>query len=177
MSEDQQPDSPRDDAGLPPYGGSADTGVVASAGGGGAGAPDVVDVVLAEHHKLEGVFDEVSQLLDAGDREALRLRWGGVVRELVEHEAAGLRVVLPAAEELAGAGAVADVRGRQVQLLARLREQDELTSEAPPEEVRSTVHDVREHLRMVEDVVVPLLRQLPDDERARLAEDLRQVMG
>jgi hemerythrin superfamily protein len=161
----------------PEYGGSADTGVVSSVGEHHPAAGDVVDVVLSEHRKLEGVFEELLRLADDGDLDALRARWGGVVRELLEHEAAERRVVLPAAERVAGPGAAVEVGTRQQELMDRLSPYDELNTGVAADEVRACIAAVTEHLRTVDDVVVPLLQQLPADERMRLGEDLRQVTG
>ena len=157
----------------PEYAGSADAGVVSSVGEHDPAAGDVVDVILAEHRKLTGVFSELLGL----DVDALRLRWGGVVRELLEHEAAERHVVLPAAERVGGAGIAAEVGARQQELMDRLAPYDRLNAEVSAEEVRACVDAAEEHLRSVDDVVVPLLRQLPADERMRLGEDLRQVTG
>ena len=162
---------------VPEYAGSADTGVVSSVGEHDGAAGDVVDVVLAGHRKLDGVFAELLALADAGDEAALRLRWGGVVRELLEHEAAERRVVLPAAEEVAGQGAAVEVGQRQQELMDRLSRYDQLNADVSADEVRAAVDAAAEQLRTVDDVIVPLLRQLPADERMRLGEDLRQVMG
>lgn len=162
---------------IPEYGGSADTGIVSSVPEHDPAAGDVVDAVLTEHRKLAGVFDELRGLADAGDEGALRLRWGGVVRELLEHEAAEQRVVLPAADTVGGEGSKAEVAQRSQELMDLLSRYDELNTDVTPDQVRSAVDAAAEHLGTVDDVVVPLLRQLPADERMRLGEDLRQVMG
>lgn len=162
---------------VPEYAGSADTGIVSSVGEHDPAAGDVVDAVLAEHRKLDGVFAELLELADTGDEGALRLRWGGVVRELLEHEAAERRVVLPAAETVGGEGSTAEVAQRQQELMDLLGRYDELNADVTADEVRSAVDAAAEQLRTVDDVVVPLLQQLPADERMRLGEDLRQVMG
>lgn len=163
---------------LPDYAGSADTGVVGSVGDHAAAAGDVVQALGAEHTKLRGLFDEMMQLVRTDDRDALRLRWGGVVRELVEHEAAEARVVLPAAENAAGAGAVADVRRGQQELLDRLQAHDAFTADdVSPQDVAEAIDAAAAHLDLVDSAVLPLLQQLPADERGRLGEDLRQVMG
>ncbi|MDP9496837.1 MAG: ATP-binding cassette domain-containing protein [Actinomycetota bacterium] len=159
---------------VPEYAGVADRGVVSSVGEHDPAAGDVVDVLRAEHRKLEGVFGEVLQALDAGDRDAVRLRWGGVVREVLEHERAEERVVLPLVQD---AAALDRLRAGQGPLVARLQEQDELTSEAGPDQVRETVDLARQHLLVVDEVVLPVLERLPAPERMRLGEDLRQVMG
>ena len=172
---DTAPVAPGDTAPVvPEYAGAADRGVVSSVGEHDPAAGDVVDVLRAEHRKLEGVFGEVLQALEAGDRDAVRLRWGGVVREVLEHERAEERVVLPLVQDVA---ALDRLRAGQGPLVARLQEQDELTSEAAPEQVRETVELARQHLRAVDEVVLPVLEQLPAPERMRLGEDLRQVMG
>ncbi len=43
--------------------------------------------------------------------------------------------------------------------------------------VTQTAEAVREHLRTMDDVLLPLLAALSADDRARLGEDLPQVMG
>jgi hemerythrin superfamily protein len=162
----------------PEYGGSADRGVVSSVGEHAPAAGDVVDAVVAEHRKLSGVFDEVLALVRADDRQSLALRWGGVVRELLEHEAAEERVVLPAAEHVGGAEPVAQVRRSAQTLRDRVARYDTITvDEVDPQDVAEAIAVASDHLRAVDAAVVPLLQQLPGDERARLGEDLRQVMG
>ena len=171
---DSPPVAPGDAAPVvPEYAGVPDTGVVSSVGEHAAAAGDVVDVVTGEHAKLEGVFREVLELVEAEDRAALRVRWGGVVRELLEHERAQERVVLPAVD----ASVAEQVRARSGELVARLQEQDALNSDAPPEQVRETIELARAHLQAVDEAVVPLLRELPAAERMRLGEDVRQVVG
>ena len=167
---------------VPEYAGSADSGVVNSVDEHAGAAGDIVDALRAEHDKLSGVFEEVLTLVRAGDGDALRLRWGGVVRELAEHVAAEGRVVLPAAQSAAGAGtgsdALAEVRREQQELLDVLSEHDAFTADGvPPEQVGDVVARTAAHLRQVDAVVLPLLEQLPADERMRLGEDLRQVKG
>lgn len=160
------------------YAGSADSGVVGSVGESAPAAGDVVQVLRAEHTKLQHVLDEMARLARGEDREALRLRWGGVARELVEHETAQSRVVLPAAENAVGADAVADVRRGQQQLLDRLQEHDAFTADdVGPQEISSVIDLASEQLRLVDAVLLPVLQQLPRDERERLGEDMRQVMG
>lgn len=175
MSQSSLPDDlPRDPAPvLPDYAGSADRGVVESVGEHDAAAGDVVDALSAEHRKLEGVFTEVQGLLDAHDEQGLRLRWGGIVREVLEHLVAEQRVVLPAVE----GEPVAQVQEATEQLVQRLRGQDELTSQASPDEVRQAVQAIRQHVRSLDEQVLPLLQALPADARMRLGEDLRQVAG
>lgn len=161
----------------PEYAGAADAGVVSSVGEHDAAAGDIVDVLHSEHRKIERVFGELAQLVDAGDVAGLRLRWGGVVREVLEHEAAERRVVLPAIEQADGAGPAADVRRRQEELLERLGRHDALNPEASAEDVRTTMDATLAYLRTVDEIVVPLLERLPAQERMRLGEDLRQVKG
>jgi len=162
----------------PEYGGSADGGVVSSVGEHAPAAGDVVDAVVAEHRKLRGVFEEVLALVQAGDHHAVALRWGGTVRELMEHEAAEDRVVLPAAEQVGGAEALVEVRRGQQELRERISAHDSFTVEhVDPQDVAEAVALATRHFAAVDDTVVPLLEQLPADERMRLGEDLRQVMG
>lgn len=162
----------------PEYAGSADPGVVSSVGEHADAAGDVVEAVRAEHAKLQSVFEDMLAVARGDDRQALRLRWGGVVRELLEHETAQGRVVLPAAERVQGIGAVAEVRRRQDELIGKLGHHDALTADdISPQQVEDVIELAAEHLRVVDTVVVPLLESLPADERMRLGEDLRQVMG
>ena len=162
----------------PEYGGSADPGVVSSVAEHAPAAGDVVDALRAEHGKLQAVFEEMLALVRAGDEQGLRIRWGGVVRELLEHEVAEQRVVLPAAEQVEGVDAVEQIRRRQQQVVDRLRDHDTLTpDDVSPHAIEEAIGLASAHLRAVDDVVVPLLERLPADERMRLGEDLRQVMG
>lgn len=160
----------------PEYAGSADRGVVSSVGEHDPEAGDIVDVISQEHAKLLRLLDEAQA--GADDLEALRLRWGGIVRELLEHEVAEAHVALPAAERVDGIGAAAELRRRSDEVVALLREQDAFTADdAALAHVQQTAEAVREHLRTVDDVLLPVLSRLPADDRARLGEDLRQVMG
>ncbi len=162
----------------PEYGGSADRGVVSSVGEHDAAAGDLVDALTAEHAKLHRLLDEAQALSDRGELEALRLRWGGIVRELLEHEVAEARVALPAAERVEGIGAAAEIRRRSEEVVALLREHDAFTpDDVALDHLTQTAEAVREHLRTVEAVLLPVLSRVPADERARLGEDLRQVMG
>jgi hypothetical protein len=180
------PDPSLDMPPVPEYAGSADSGVVSSVDEHAGAAGDIVDALGAEHGKLRGVFDEVLELVRVGNADALRLRWGGVARELAEHAAAEGRVVLPAAQEAAGAGtgagagsdALEEVGRAQQELLSLLGEHDAFTADGvTPEQVGDVVERVAAHLRQVDAVVLPLLAQLPAAERMRLGEDLRQVKG
>jgi hypothetical protein len=164
----------------PAYAGAADHGVVSSVGPDDPAAGEVVEAVDSEHRKIDRVLAEMLLLADAGDTGALRLRWGGVVREILEHEAAERRVVLPAAEGVADGDAttaLADLRRDQEALLERLARHDELNTDVSPDEVRSAVRDIRGYLGRVDELVRPLLERLPEEQRAQLGEDLRQVKG
>lgn len=174
-----EPDPSLDRAPVAPeYGGAADKGVVSSVGGDAPAAGDVVVVLRAENRKLQGVLDEVDGLVRASDEEALRLRWGGVVREVLEYEAAQRRVVLPAAERVAGTSGLEEVRHRLQQLVDRLGTHDSFApDDITLQGVADAVDLAGEHLRAVDAVVVPLVAQLSADQRRRLGEDLRQVMG
>ncbi len=133
-------------------------------------AGDVVSALTAEHAKLQRLLDEVQSLSERGDVQSLRLRWGGIVRELLEQEVAQVTVALPAAERVEGR--------RGCRAVALLREHDALTpDDVALDDVTQTVEVIREHLRTTDDVLLPLLAALPADDRARLGEDLRQVMG
>jgi hemerythrin superfamily protein len=179
MSEGMTPDGLEEGAGVgPEYAGSADRGVVSSVGEHDRAAGDVVDAISHEHTKLQRLLDEMQALSERGEVEALRLRWGGVVRELLEHEVAEARVALPAAERVDGVGAAAELRRRSDEVVALLRQHDAFTpDDVAISYVQQTTDAVREHLRTVDDVLLPVLSRLPADERARLGEDLRQVMG
>ncbi len=162
----------------PEYAGSADRGVVSSVGEHDPEAGDIVDVISQEHAKLLRLLDEAQAMAGGGDVEALRLRWGGIVREFLEHEVAEARVALPAAERVDGMGAAAELRRRSDEVVALLREHDAFTpDDAAIAQVRQATEAVREHLLTVDDVLLPVLSRLPADDRARLGEDLRQVMG
>ncbi len=170
-------DGERPDVG-PAYGGSADIGVVSSVPEHDPAAGDVVDVLTAEHAKLQRLLDEAQSLSDCGDVQTLRLRWGGIVRELLEHEVAQATVALPAAERVEGIGSAAELRRRSDEVVALLREHDAFTpDDVALNHVTQTAEAVREHLKTMDDILLPLLAALPADERARLGEDLRQVMG
>ena len=162
----------------PEYGGSPDSGVVSSVGEHAPAAGDVVDVLTAERRKLLGVFDEVLGLVQADDRRSLAVRWGGIVREVLEHEVAREQVVLPAVQDLADAGLLDDVRRRQRALRDRISGHDQFTLEGlDPQEVADAVAVTSDHLAEVDGALLPLLELLPPDERMRLGEDLRQVKG
>ncbi len=170
-------DGERPDVG-PAYGGSADAGVVSSVGEHDPAAGDVVEALTAEHAKLQRLLDEVQSLAGRGDYQTLRVRWGGIVRELLEHEVAQTTVALPAAERVEGTGATVELRRRSEEVVALLREHDAFTpDDVALDRVTQTAEAVREHLRTMDDVLLPLLAALPADDRARLGEDLRQVMG
>jgi hypothetical protein len=114
----------------------------------------------------------------ADDEQALRLRWGGVVRELVEYEAAQRRVVLPATEDIPGATGLDEVRRRGQELADRLGEHDAFTpDDVSVQNIAEVAELAGQQLRAVDAVVLPLLAQLPSDHRMRFGEDLRQVMG
>lgn len=158
--------------------GSADTGVASSVGEHDAAASDIVEALKHEHDKLQRLLDEVQALTERGELETVRLRWGGVVRELLEHEVAQARVVLPAVERAQGTGAAAELRRRSEEVVGLLREHDAFTpDDVALGHVTQTAQTVRDHLWTVDDVVLPVLARLPVDERVQLGEDLRQVMG
>jgi hypothetical protein len=156
-----------------PYAGAEDEGVVESVPEHDPAAGDAVDFLRHEHSKLEAVLEEILAQLDAQGLDAARMRWGGVVRETLEHAVAEERVVWAALPP----GAVAGVRDQQAKLLAELRDQDALNPDVDASRMRATVELVREHARQVADVVLPGLAQLPAARRMALGDDLRQVMG
>lgn len=157
----------------PAYGGTADAGVASSVGADDPAAGEIAGALDSEHRKIERVLGE---LTGSSDAETARLRWGGVVREILEHEMAERRVVLPAVEQLAP-DQVADLRRDQNRLIDELGRYDALNADASPEQIRSAADLVLAHLRTMDEVLGPLLERLPADERTRLGEDLRQVKG
>lgn len=162
---------------LPPYGGTPDRGVASSADPASGAAGDVVEVLAAERSKLERLFAEMLELLDRGDLETARLRWGGIVREALEYEAAKRRVVYPEVQRRSGGEGVAEEQQRQDELMRRLQDFDALNPDVDPDAVRSIVDLARRHLAGEAEVLLPRLAELPAGERAALGEDLRQVMG
>lgn len=156
-----------------PYAGAADEGVVESVPEHDPAAGDAVDFLRHEHGKLEAVVEEVLEQLDNHGLDAARMRWGGVVREALEHAVAEERVIWGALPP----DALSGVREQQARLLADLRDQDALNPDVDAARIRGTVQLVREHARGVSDVVLPALAQLPAPRRMALADDLRQVMG
>jgi hemerythrin superfamily protein len=157
----------------PPYGGAADEGVVSSVGEHDPEALDAVAFVQAEHRKLEAVLDEVLEQLASDGMDAVRARWGGIVRETLEHAVAEERVVW----EAVPAESLASVREQQHALVQVLQDQDALNPEVDADQLHRAVALVREHTQAVEAVVVPALQQLPAARLMALGEDLRQVMG
>lgn len=151
-------------AALPPYAGSADPAAAAAAG-------DIVELMRDEHRKLDGLYGEVVGGLEQGDLEGVRRRLGGIVRETLEHEAAVRRVVDPAVE------VPAEHREHREALMARLLDYDALNPDVDPGAVRQLAALVQEHLGREAETVVPRLGELPVEQRQRLGEDLRQVMG
>jgi hypothetical protein len=165
-----------DRAAAPGYSASPDAGGVSS-GQTAPAAGDVVELLAAEHRTLHQVFEEVLDLVRGGDEHAVRLRWGGVVRELLEHEVAEERVALPAAADLTDGAVVEEIRRRSQALRERLRDHAAFTDEVAPDDVAAVIALATEHMRTVDTVVVPLLQVLAPDERRRLGAELRQVMG
>lgn len=164
---------------LPAYGGSADTGVEQSVDTGSGAAGDLVQVLDAEHRKLERLFAEVEQLLDARDLEGLRRRWGGIVRELLEHETAEEHVVWPLVRGPHGPENedLAAEHARQEGLRARLLDHDALNPDVEPTAVREILQLAREHLRGKDAALLPVVSRLPADQLRTLGEDFRQVKG
>jgi hemerythrin superfamily protein len=140
-------------------------------------AGDLVQLLESEHRKLNRIFGELLDLLDRGDLDAVRMRWGGVVRELLEHEAAEARVVWPVANRFADAANLADEHRREETLAQRLRDYDELNPVVDPPSVREVIALAREHLRAEDIDLLPRLATLDPSELRRLGEDMRQVMG
>lgn len=164
-------DAPAPD--LPAYAGREDTGVRESGGSASGTAGDVVDLLGAEHARIEGIVDELSGHLDAGDTERAQLRFGGLVRQVLELQAAEGRVVWPAV----GDDALRELRQRGEELRGRLGQHDELNASPSPDELRALGEQLRGYVRAEAEQLVPVLRALSADERGRLGEDMRQVMG
>ncbi len=164
-----------DAPGMPEYAGRADHGMESSLPQGAPALGDIVEAVTAEHDKLDGLLDEVVALASGEQHGDLRLRWFGVVRELLEFEAAQERVVWPVVGDDGELGAEHE---RHRRLIERLVTQDELLDrEVDPQEVVEIAQSARRHLASGLEALVPLLQRLPADERRELGKDLRQVMG
>ncbi|MDP9397617.1 MAG: hemerythrin domain-containing protein [Actinomycetota bacterium] len=162
---------------LPAYGGTPDRGVASSADPASGATGDVVEVLTAERSKLERLFAEMLDLLDRSEVDTARLRWGGIVRESLEYEAAKRRVVYPEVQRRPGGEDVAKEQQRQDELMRRLQDFDALNPDIDADAVRSIIDLARRHQAGEAEVLLPRLAELPVDERATLGEDLRQVMG
>jgi hypothetical protein len=157
----------------PPYAGAADTGVVSSVGEHHPQALDAVAFLESEHRKLLTVLDEVLDQLGREGVEAVRVRWGGVVREALEHAAAEERVVW----EVLSPEIAASARQQQQLLRQRLEEQDAFNPDVTADQVMATVDVIKGHVSATDDLVLPDLRRLSPARLMALGEDLRQVMG
>src|ERR687884_1453867 len=86
----------------PPFGGSADEGIVSSVPEHDPMAGDAAGVLTAELGKLYDLFGDLVALLDAGELDQVAQRFYGVVRETLEFQAATERVVVPEVPDAAG---------------------------------------------------------------------------
>ena len=165
MNDASTPDVPD----LPAYAGEADRGLRDSLPAGDQMLGDAADVVDAECAKLENLLGVTVGLLDDGDLTAVQQRWYGIVRELLEFEAALTRVVTPA---LPNTGT-----GEPEDLLVDLRRYDGMTADIEPGDVRHVCVRAAQVVQRQHAELVPALRQLDDRTRQDLGEDLREVMG
>src|SRR3954465_4672171 len=157
----------------PAYGGSADAGVRSSVPAGDPMTGDIDEVLRAEFAKLYGLYGDVVALLDAGRLDEIRQRWFGIIRETLEFEAGVQRVVLPEVPE--AASSLPDGT-EPAALLDWLQSYDELNPDLQPDEVRTPPTTPAEALEAQDRTLVPVVGALPGNLRARLGEDLRQVM-
>lgn len=164
-------DDPNDAVTLPPYAGDADPGLRDSLPATDPMLGDAADIVDAECGKLENLLGVTVGLLDDGDLAAVQQRWYGIVRELLEFEAALDRVVAPAV-----AGTRADETGA-ADVMLDLRRYDGLTAEVDPDDVRRVCVAAAALLEQQQSQLVPALRSLEPAARRDLGEDLREVMG
>lgn len=159
----------------PEYGGTADPGLRSSVPQDDAVLGDVVAFVESEHAKLESLLSTMVALAQRGPHQDLEQRWFGVVRELLEFETAEERVVWP---EVGDDGPLGEEHERQRRLLERLQGEDELLDRSvDPQSVIDVSKQAVEHLQGERAVLLPALRALPEDQRRRLGEDMRQTMG
>ncbi len=157
------------------YAGHADHGLESSLPATAPQLGDIVEIVTAEHDKLERLLSLMVSLAEEGDHGDLARRWFGVVRETLEFEAAQERVVWAAVGD---DGELGVQHERQRQLVELLSTQDALLDqELDVDEVTRIAQSAREHLATGLEVLLPVLERLPADERRELGEDLRQVMG
>lgn len=192
---EQQPAGRGEQVDLPPYAGSADSGVADSVPPQDPARGDVVAVVRSSHETLQRLLDDVDGLLrgagpgpdpdapdplahDAASSPAVvggwRGRWPGVVRSLLEQLDAEGRVAWPAVDDGAEAGPAARARS----LSADLREVDGLDlRDVDADRVAALVSRSRDELHALDETLLPRLEALPADQRAALGEDLRQVLG
>ena len=166
-------ESPDPDVG-PAYAGSADEGIRSSVPAGDPMTGDAAALMRAEFGKLYDLYGDIVALLDAARFDEIRQRWFGVVRETLEFEAAVQRVVVP---EVPDAASSLPDGTEPAALLDWLRAYDELNPDLQPDEVRTTSTTTVEALEAQDRALVPAVDALAADVRARLGEDLRQVMG
>jgi hypothetical protein len=170
-SSSQEPTDP--DVG-PPYAGSADEGVRSSVPADDPMLGDAASVLRAEYSKVYDLFGDLVALLDNGRLDEVQQRWFGVIREILEFEAACQQVVVP---EVPDAVAGLDDDAKPSGLVDWLRSYDELNPDLQPDEARTTAVTTVEALQAQERALLPAVGALSDDVRSRMGEDLRQVMG
>lgn len=158
---------------LPPYAGAADEGVVSSVPEHDPSAGDVVDVLRDEHDKLGALLAELREQLAAEGPDAVRPRWGGFVREALEHAVAEERVVWEVLSESARRA----LQEHQQRLRVLLTDQDSLHPDVTPDRVDASGALLQAHARQVTELVLPELSALDAAQRMALGEDFRQVMG
>lgn len=157
----------------PDYADTADRGIRSSVPEGDPMVGDVAEVLAAQFGKLSALYADLVALLDGDQFDEVVQRWYGVIRETLEFEAACQRVLIPT---LPNAASLPD--GHQPSaLVERLLRYDELNPDLQPDEARVTATRTVEALEAQARVLVPTVQALPADERDRLGEDLRQVMG
>lgn len=169
----QSSEPPDPDVG-PAYAGSADAGVRSSVPARDPMTGDAAAVMRAEFDKLYALYGVIVALLDAARLGEIQQRWFGIIRETLEFEAAVQRVVLP---EVPNAASSLPEDTEPAALLDWLRSYDELNPDLEPDEVRTTAMTTVEALEAQDRALVPAVEALAGDLRARLGEDLRQVMG
>src|SRR5215207_3922581 len=144
----------------PEHAGAADAGVISSVGGGGPGR---------RRHRRRGRQRAPQDRAGAGRGRAARRRrrhrrpaaaLGGVVREILEHEAAERRVVFPAVEGWAADALEGGVRYEQTRLVDLLGRYDALNPEVTPDDARTAIGAVMAYERSVDESSSPSWRPL-----------------
>ncbi|HEY0454386.1 hemerythrin domain-containing protein [Actinophytocola sp.] len=125
---------------------------------------DLVDVIIADHREVEGVFSEIEASGDARNRRELVEH---VITELVRHSVAEeqylyptARKVLPDGDEVADHEIAEHAKAEQV--MKRL-ERTDAADPAFEELVRTLINDVRQHIDEEERDLLPRLRAACDE--------------